>query len=322
MNNAALTALIWSNDFQLHDTGNHPECPERIPALERALAGAGMFDDRNVHAPVAATVEQITAVHDPGMPERVERTAVNGGAWMDPDTYVSPDSYAIALLAAGAAVRAVDLVMSGEEQRVFSCARPPGHHAERNRTMGFCLFNNVAVAARHATEHHGLSRVAIVDWDVHHGNGTQAIFLDDPGVLFVSLHQHPHFPGGGLASERGTGRGEGYTVNVPLPAGSDESVYLQSFDEIVIPALEAYQPELLLISAGYDAHRADPLADMLLDTGSFGLMATRLNDVAGRWCEGRLVLVLEGGYNLQALGDSAVATIRALDRGHTGAHRN
>jgi acetoin utilization deacetylase AcuC-like enzyme len=316
MNAEARTALIWSTDFQLHDTGNHPECPERIVALQQALSDAGMFDDRQVYDPVPATVEQITAVHAPALVERVQRTAANGGAWMDPDTYVSPDSYDIALLAAGAAIQAVDLVMTSNEQRVFSLARPPGHHAEPNREMGFCLFNNVAVAARHAREQHGVSRVAIVDWDVHHGNGTQKIFWEDPDVLFVSLHQFPYFPGTGAASERGAGRGEGYTVNVPLPAGSDDAVYRSAFDEIVVPALDAYQPELLMISAGFDAHQSDPLADMRLTTSSFGYMASALADCAGRWCDGRLVLVLEGGYNLRALGESVVTMIRALDGTH------
>lgn len=323
MNDDVRTALIWSTDFQRHDTGNHPECPERIIALERALSNAGMFTDRPVYDPLPATTDHITAVHAPALMERVQRTAANGGAWMDPDTYVSAESYEIALLAAGAAVQAVDLVMTAAERRVFSLARPPGHHAEKNREMGFCLFNNVAVAARHARDAHGLSRVAIVDWDVHHGNGTQAIFWDDPGVLFVSLHQFPYFPGTGAAGERGSGRGEGYTVNVPLPAGSDEAVYRSAFDDIVLPALDAYQPELLMISAGFDAHVDDPLADMRLTTGSFAYMASALADCATRWCDGRLVLVLEGGYNLQALGDSVVTTIQALDGHHPlPAHEN
>lgn len=310
------TGLIWSTDFQLHDTGDHPECPERIAALERALSAAGMFDDREVHAPIAAPVEAITAVHYPALVERVQRTAANGGAWMDPDTYVSVASYDIALLAAGAALQAVDLVMTGEQRRVFSLGRPPGHHAERNREMGFCLFNNVAVAARHAVDQYGLSRVAIVDWDVHHGNGTQAIFWEDPNVLFMSLHQYPYFPGTGAHTERGAGRGEGLTINVPLPAGSGDEVYQQAFQDLVKPALDAFQPELIMVSAGFDAHRSDPLAQMRLSTSCFAMMADTLHQAALRWCEGKLVLVLEGGYNLQALGESVVTVIDALDAGH------
>ena len=285
-------------------------------ALERALSAAGMFDDRAVHAPVAAEIEAITAVHNPALVERVQRTAANGGAWMDPDTYVSAASYDVALLAAGAAVQAVDIVMSGDQRRVFSLGRPPGHHAERNREMGFCLFNNVAVAARHAIDQYGLSRIAIVDWDVHHGNGTQAIFWEDPNVLFMSLHQYPFFPGTGAHTERGVGRGEGYTFNIPLPAGSGDDLYQQAFTDLVRPALDAFQPELILVSAGFDAHRSDPLAQMQVSTECFAMMADTLNQAALQWCAGRLVLVLEGGYNLQALGDSVVTVINALDAGH------
>jgi acetoin utilization deacetylase AcuC-like enzyme len=313
MNDTQRTQLIWSTDFQLHDTGDHPERPARILALEQALSGAGMFANRQVHDPVPATLESILAVHSDLLIERVRRTAANGGAWMDQDTYVSGASYDIALLAAGAAIQAVDLVMSGDASRAFSLGRPPGHHAEPNRAMGFCLFNNVAVAARHAIEQHGLSRVAVIDWDVHHGNGTQAIFWEDPSVLFVSLHQFPFYPGSGAQSERGEGRGEGYTLNVPLPAGSENDVYLTAMQEIVVPALDAYQPELLLISAGFDAHRSDPLAQMNLTTDCFADFARLMQGVATRWSDGRVALVLEGGYNLQALGESVVAVIRTLD---------
>jgi acetoin utilization deacetylase AcuC-like enzyme len=307
------THLIWSTDFHLHDTGDHPECPERIFALERTLSGAGMFTDRMVHAPAPAGRESILAVHSERLIERVERTAANGGAWMDQDTYVSPASYDIALLAAGAAIQSVDLVMSGDASRAFALVRPPGHHAEPNRAMGFCLFNNVAVAARHAMDQYALSRVAIVDWDVHHGNGTQAIFWNDPEVLFISLHQFPYYPGSGAQNERGGERGEGYTLNVPLPAGSGDEVYLRAMQEVVVPALEAYQPELLLISAGFDAHRNDPLAQMNLTTGCFAAFARMMQAIAVRSCNGRVALVLEGGYNLQALGESVVAVIQELD---------
>lgn len=307
------TALIWSTDFALHETGSHPECPERIDALEHALNRAGMFADRPVYAPQPATVEDLERIHSPALIERIQRLANNGGGSIDPDTVVSTDSWEVALLAAGGAVQAVDLVQTGTEQRVFVLARPPGHHAEPNRAMGFCLFNNVAIAARHAIDHHGLERVAIVDWDVHHGNGTQAAFLEDPSVLFISLHQYPFYPGTGSAQERGAGKGEGFTLNLPLPAGCTDVVYRQAFTDLVVPALEAFYPELILVSAGFDAHRADPLGQMQVTTGCFGEMAAMVGNVADQCCEGRLVLVLEGGYNLGALGESVVQVLQTLD---------
>ena len=308
------TSLIWSTEYQRHDTGSHPESPERIGALERALAEAGMFEDRKVYAPQPAPVEAVTAVHSPAMVERVRRASENGGARMDPETFVSPDSYEVALLAAGGAMQAVDLVLEGDAQRAFALVRPPGHHAEPNRAMGFCLFNNVAVAARDAIERHGLERVAIIDWDVHHGNGTQAIFWEDQAVLFVSLHQYPFYPGSGARHERGGGAGEGFTVNVPLPAGSGDDAYRAAFSDVVVPAVAAFDPQLIIVSAGFDAHRDDPLAQMRLSTNAFSEMAGVTHDLAKQYCDGRLVLVLEGGYNLTALGESVVAVLDTLGR--------
>ncbi|MBA2454874.1 MAG: histone deacetylase [Chloroflexia bacterium] len=308
------TALIWSTEYQRHDTGAHPESPERIGALERALTTAGMFGDREVYAPQPAPVEAVTAVHSPAMVEWVRRMSENGGAWVDPDTFVSPDSYDVALLAAGGAMQAVDLVLEGDAQRAFALVRPPGHHAEPNRAMGFCLFNNVAVAARDAIERHGLQRVAIIDWDVHHGNGTQAIFWEDPAVLFVSLHQYPFYPGSGARHERGAGAGEGFTVNVPLPAGSGDDAYRAALSDVVSPAVAAFEPQMIIVSAGFDAHGDDPLAQMRLSTNAFREMARVTHELAKQHCEGRLVLVLEGGYNLTALGESVVAVLEVLDR--------
>ncbi len=309
------TAIVWSDEYEDHDTGSHPESPERIGAIARALRGAGMFDDRLVLTPEPAPLETILAVHSSEIIDLVRRAAYQGGAWLDPDTFVSPRSYEVALLAAGGACRAVDAVMRGEAPRAFALVRPPGHHAEPDRAMGFCLFNNIAVAAEHALNAHGLERVAIVDWDVHHGNGTQAAFWRSPQVLFISLHQYPFYPGTGSSAERGVGAGEGYTLNIPLPAGSDDSVYWAMFEERVVPALNAFAPQLILVSAGYDPHVDDPLAMMRVSTAGFGEFVRTLRAAAEHLCEGRLVLVLEGGYNLSALGEGVVETIRALDGG-------
>lgn len=307
------TALIWSTDYANHDTGDHPESPERIFALERALTAAGMFDDRLVLPPAPAPLEAILAVHTPEVVDRVQRVAHHGGGWLDPDTWVSPDSWDVALLAAGGACRAVDAVLNGEAPRAFALVRPPGHHAEPQRSMGFCLFNNIAVAAEHALTSHGLARVAIVDWDVHHGNGSQAAFWQSPQVLFISLHQYPFYPGTGSGTERGSGGGDGYTINLPLAAGATDQIYASAFEDVVVPALRAFDPQLILVSAGFDAHADDPLAMMRMTAPGFARLATMLRDLANECCQGRLALVLEGGYNLQSLPASVIATIHALD---------
>jgi acetoin utilization deacetylase AcuC-like enzyme len=307
------TAIVWSDDYLDHETGSHPESPERIIALRQALQAEGMFEDRLVLAPQPVELDAVLAVHSAAVVERVRRVANQGGGWLDPDTFVSASSYEVALLAVGGACRAVDAVMTGEAPRAFALPRPPGHHAEPDRSMGFCLFNSIAIAARHAQRAYGLARIAIVDWDVHHGNGTQAVFWRDPSVLFISLHEYPFYPGTGAAGERGAGPGEGLTINIPLAAGGGDDVYVTQFDEIVIPALRAFAPELLLVSAGFDPHRDDPLALMQKTTDGFATLAGKLRDAADELCEGRLVAVLEGGYNLRALGESAVATLRAFD---------
>jgi acetoin utilization deacetylase AcuC-like enzyme len=307
------TAIVWSNRYRDHETGSHPESPERIGAIERALRAAGMFDDRLVIDPQPATLDAVQAVHAPALVDLIREAARQGGGWLDPDTIVSPASFDVALLAAGGACAAVDAVMEGKAPRAFALVRPPGHHAEPGEAMGFCLFNNIAIAARHALDRWGLDRVAIVDWDVHHGNGTQAAFWREPRVLFISLHQVPFYPGSGSSAEVGEGAGAGTTVNIPLRAGSDDAAYLSAFETTVIPALRDFQPQLILVSAGFDPHADDPLAMMRVQTDTFGAFATLLRTAADELCGGRLVLVLEGGYNLTALGESVVATIRGLD---------
>jgi acetoin utilization deacetylase AcuC-like enzyme len=252
----------------------------------------------------------LARVHDPEHLRRMSETAGQALA-LDPDTYTSPESHEIALLAAGAIVDAVERVMGGSHRAAFALVRPPGHHAERDRAMGFCLYNNVAVAAAHARAQ-GAGKVAVVDYDVHHGNGTQHIFEADPNVLYISTHQYPYYPGTGGAGEIGRGRGEGFTVNAALEVGAVDEDYRQVFDDIVVPVLREFEPDLLLISAGFDAHERDPLAGMRLKTASFGAMTMALRRVAEECCLGRVVAVTEGGYDLQAFAASLDAAIDAL----------
>ena len=273
---------------------------------------AARWRERGVEvvAPPLATREQLGRVHDGEYLRRISETAGRAVA-LDPDTYTSPESYEVALLAAGAAVDATERVMGGSHTTALALVRPPGHHAERDRAMGFCLFNNVAVAAAHA-QTLGAERVAIVDFDVHHGNGTQHIFEAEPNVLYVSTHQHPYYPGTGGADEIGVGAGTGTTVNLPLEVGAVDEDYRLVFDEVVVPVLSQFRPDLLLVSAGFDAHIRDPLAGMRLTTPSFGAMTKDLRKVAEECCGGRMVLVTEGGYDLQALGASLDAVAGAL----------
>jgi acetoin utilization deacetylase AcuC-like enzyme len=263
-----------------------------------------------VVAPRAATREHLARVHDEAYIQRISETAGQAVA-LDADTYTSPESYEIALLAAGAAVDAVERALAGTHTATFALVRPPGHHAERSRAMGFCLFNNVAVAAAHARTL-GAARVAIVDFDVHHGNGTQHIFERDPSILYVSTHQYPYYPGTGAAGEVGAGEGTGFTVNVPLESGAVDTDYQLVFDEVILPVLRQFKPDLLLVSAGFDAHERDPLATMRLTSESFGAMTAALRGVADESCNGRIALVTEGGYDLQALASSIDQTVGAL----------
>ena len=266
-------------------------------------------------APTPADEKLLTLVHTPQHVSRVKHVCEVGGGVLDlGDTPVGPQSYDVALLALGSAVRACDAVMSGEVTRAFSAARPPGHHAEPDRAMGFCLFSNIAIVARYAQQAYGLERVAVVDFDVHHGNGTQAAHESDPTVLFISLHQHPRtcYPGTGYDWETGTGPGRGFTVNIPLSPGSDDDDYARAFDARVIPELDKFRPQLLLISAGFDAHRADPLAQMNLCDECYETMTRRLVSVAAQHCDGRVVSLLEGGYDLAALGRSVVRHLIGL----------
>jgi acetoin utilization deacetylase AcuC-like enzyme len=302
--------LISSERFAEHQTPpGHPERPERAAVMD-AVAGRWRDAGGEVVAPRAATREQLARVHDASHLQRIAETAGQAVA-LDPDTYTSPESYETALLAAGAAVDAVERAMGDTYTTAFALVRPPGHHAERNRAMGFCLFNNIAVAAAHARTL-GAGRIAIVDFDVHHGNGTQHLFERDPSILYVSTHQYPYYPGTGAADELGMGDGTGFTVNVPIESGAVDGDYRLVFDEVVLPVLRQYRPDLLLVSAGFDAHERDPLATMRVTAGGFGAMTMALRAVAEETCGGRMALVTEGGYDLQALSASLEQAVRAL----------
>lgn len=330
-----MTGFCSSPTFVEHDTGpHHPERPDRIRAIYRGLIQAGLLPmadpfpqfqidpgelPRATEALVPIVpqpVDEATLrlVHAQAVIDRVRDMAKHGGGPLDGDTVVSPASYAAALLGVGAAVSATTAVLEGRVKRAFAAPRPPGHHAEPDRSMGFCLFNNVAIAARVAQQRFGIRHVAIVDIDVHHGNGTQAAFEDDPNVLFVSLHQHPRtcYPGTGFAAETGTGHGEGSTLNLPLPPGTGDDDYLSLIDEAVVPRLYDFAPELLFISAGFDAHTDDPLADLKLTERGYHQITRRLTALADMCCGGRVVSVLEGGYDLRALGRSVVHHLMAL----------
>jgi acetoin utilization deacetylase AcuC-like enzyme len=325
-----------SHHFVEHLTGrHHPERPDRIRAIHRAVRQAGMIDSPDPFpnfaidlgpldgagvkllelTPRYAEEKWLLTVHPKAHVDRLHHVCEIGGGVIDQgDTVVSRDSWLVALFALGSLLESCDAVMSGRVRRAFSAARPPGHHAEPDRAMGFCLFSNVAIAARYLQQRHGLGRIAIVDFDVHHGNGTQVCLEDDPTTLFISLHQHPRtcYPGTGYEWETGVGAGEGLTVNVPFPPGSGDDAYLDAVRDIVVPKLDAFRPDALLLSAGFDAHAEDPLAQMELSEDGFGQMTTLLLDAANRNCDGRVISSLEGGYNLRALGRSVVRHLVAM----------
>ncbi len=290
----------------------HPERPQRLAAIEAILSTERFSALAREEAP-AASHKRLLAVHAPGYVRDIEsRVPEEGPEALDPDTWLSPESFRAALRAAGAAVRAVEAVAGREADNAFCAIRPPGHHAGIGRAMGFCLFNNAAIAARCAQEVCGAERVAIVDFDVHHGNGTQEIFWDDPDVLYCSTHQSPAYPGSGDASETGA---HGNVVNCPLPPGADSAMFREAVRTRILPALDAHQPEFILISAGFDAHERDPLASLRLREEDYVWITLALMEAAERMCAGRIVSVLEGGYDLPALASSAAVHVQALMKG-------
>lgn len=305
-----MTTLLYTHEACAgHETGQmHPEHPARIKAIWKALEAPG-FAALDRREPPTATVEQIARVHpEPYVTAILDAVPETGMVAIDGDTFLSPGSGEAALRAAGAAVAATDAVLAGDAANAFCATRPPGHHAEPDRAMGFCLFNSVAIAARHAQAVHGLSRVAVVDFDVHHGNGTQAAFWDEPTLFYGSTHQMPLYPGTGAATERGKGN----IVNAPLAPMSGSDEFRQAMSDRILPSVTAFKPELLIISAGFDAHRDDPLASLMFETEDFVWATAELMRVADQVCGGKVVSCLEGGYDLQALAVSTAAHVKQL----------
>jgi acetoin utilization deacetylase AcuC-like enzyme len=294
-------------DCLLHDMGHHPECPERVSAISDRLIASGLELALTRHDAPLVTRAQLERVHTPAYLDELEAKAPTAGlVWLDGDTAMNEATLTAARRAAGAAVHAVDLVLSGRETRVFCAVRPPGHHAERNRAMGFCFYNNVAVGALHALEEHGLERVAIVDFDVHHGNGTEHIVAGDPRLLFCSTFQHPFYPHSGYDSDAAN------VVNVPLAAGSDGAAFAAAVEQHWLPRLRDFAPQLLFVSAGFDAHAADDMAGLELVDSDYAWVTAELCTIAAASAQGRIVSLLEGGYDLHALARSVEAHLKAM----------
>ncbi len=302
--------FVYDPIYLKHDTGSHVENFRRLEAITSHLEQTGLTQQLTPIKPRPATIDELSLVHHKQYISSIQEAAQRGGGWLDMDTVMSADSYDVALYAAGGAIKATEAVMNGEINSAFALVRPPGHHATPQRAMGFCLFNNVAIAAKYALAE--CERIIIIDFDVHHGNGTQEAFYDNPQVLYISTHQYPHYPGTGSTGETGSGTAKGTTVNIPLPGGCGDAEYQQVFEQIVVPATRRFKPQLILVSAGYDPHWADKLALMQVSVTGFARMVEVIKGLAGELCGGRLVLSLEGGYDITALAASVRATFDVL----------
>jgi acetoin utilization deacetylase AcuC-like enzyme len=310
------TAYLFDPVFLRHTTGwGHPERPERLEAIHSAIAAAPYYNDLVKVAAAFPEMKYIELIHSPSYIRRAGQEIKSGVSHLDSmDTAVCRESYEVALMAVGGSLKMSDTVMKGVADNGFCAVRPPGHHAEKDYAAGFCIFNNIAIAARYIQKIHGIKKIAVVDWDVHHGNGTQHSFERDPSVLYISLHQFPHYPGTGSETETGEGKGRGYTMNIPMRAGSGDDEYLHAFHHRIIPRLEEFSPEIILISAGFDGHRSDPLSSIKLSSDVYAEFTNMLMAVADRHCKGRIVAFLEGGYNLSALTESVAAMMKSLVR--------
>jgi acetoin utilization deacetylase AcuC-like enzyme len=303
------TAIVTDRSYMKHFAGrSHPERPERVEVMIQMAEGLTR-EDLQIRAPREASLDEIALCHRPEYIQAVERTSHLDRFDFDPDTHSSRDTYRTALLAAGGVLTAVETVLDGAAENAFAIVRPPGHHALPGRAMGFCFFNSVAIAAESLIRRKGLKRVMIIDWDLHHGNGTQEIFYDSAEVLYASTHQFPHYPGTGSMQEVGAGEGLGYTVNAPMPADFGDGEYLRVFDELIIPIGRAFKPQFIMVSAGFDCHWRDPLGEMQVTEGGFTQMMRRIKRLAAECCDGKIVAALEGGYNLEAMADSGAAVI-------------
>ncbi len=304
--------LVYDPIYLEHDTGDHVENSRRLVDAMAYLEETGTKEQLISLPARPASLEELELIHAPEYISHVKSKAESGGGWLDPDTVMSAKSYEAALYAAGGVQVAVEGVMKKEVDNAFAVVRPPGHHAIHNRAMGFCIFNNVAIAAKSALSNFSLNRILIVDFDVHHGNGTQDAFYADRAVLYFSTHEYPYYPGTGAAEETGTGKGEGTTVNFPMVAGWGDEEYLRAFNEVLVPIARRFQPELILVSAGFDPHWADQLAMMRVTVTGFAQMAMILRELAAELCQGRFIFSLEGGYNLRVVASSIKAIFDVL----------
>ena len=310
------TGYVYDERYLHHDPGSwHPERPDRLKAIQKNLAESGLLELVEAIQPYAAPLAWVERLHDPAYIQRLKEACAKGRKTFEvPDCGISRETYDIALLAAGGVMAAVDAMMGGQVENAFCAVRPPGHHAERDRALGFCFFNNVALGALYALENFGLERVAIVDWDVHHGNGTQHLFESDPRVFYLSLHEDPQYcyPGTGYRREIGEGPGQGYTMNLPFPPRSGDAEYLEALRKEALPRLRQFAPQLVFISAGFDGHEQDPLAHMKLTREGYRDMGRLILDLAQETAAGRLITVLEGGYNLEVLEECVEDHLRLL----------
>lgn len=313
---APKTGLVYDDIFLEHKTTpGHPERPERLVEIIKRLKTAGIYSDLLQVQPAPAELSRLKEVHSDEYIERARHSCERNAGYLDSlDVPISARSYEAAVMAAGGMIAAIDAVMDKKAANAFCAVRPPGHHALEDQALGFCIFNNVAIGAKYIQKKHELAKVLIVDWDVHHGNGTQATFYDDPTVLYFSTHQYPFYPGTGSRVERGSGKGLNYTINVPLPAGSGDKVYLDAFEKELRPAALDFSPDFVLVSAGFDAHENDLLGQMAVTADGFGRLTEIVKAIAEKCCQGRLVSTLEGGYHLGGLAASVESHIRVLMR--------